>query len=106
MHLDQEDSTKLDQFGQPYFTGAAAQRRSSDPMRDEFGHTPFATPQGHTHLSGDAVVDEFGAPRFSQYSASKETSASGTSLPSQDLFGSRPFVQPSDTFGATPFVTS
>ena len=110
MALDDDSATgTLDKFGQPYFTPqGAVTRRSGEPTRDEFGHTPFAAAsQGRTPVTGhshsDDTVDEFGAPRFTPRSTSQQSNSSRSR---QDMFGARPFVQSTDAFGATPFVTS
>lgn len=109
-----DDSGALDEFGQPYFTPQKqVAHRSRDKTQDEFGHTPFTTSQEHTtrtddgsHLQADDGVDEFGAPRFTSRSTGQQSNASNGPRTVQDMFGSRPFVQSTDAFGAAPFVTS
>lgn len=123
-------SGPLDQFGQPHFTpqhsgaglgGSPLPRRSSDPTRDEFGQPPFVSPDGHTHSGNHTPIrasdiDEFGAPVFTRPCPPPSHPPAhlhpSHPLPhpspreAADLFGSRPFVQPTDAFGSAPFVTS
>ena len=110
MELDDTSET-LDKFGQPYFTPQKPVSRCSRPQtQDEFGQTPFDTSReqvtGGGHFLADGGVDEFGAPRFTSRTTSQQSSASTSSRTVRDVFGSRPFVQSTDAFGAAPFVTS